>query len=122
MSGQAERRSLLAPYGTPEIRCALCEAELPDCTCDDRVLRAIALSQSPPSGLPLISTAPLTAAERELLGNLRRRHQAAVTTIDNLLDDQARGRVDQALHLVHWISGETDGLALQVAVQLGRNR
>lgn len=81
-----------------------------DCTAERR---------SPPAGLPIRCTEPLNATEREALRELRRRHQLAAATIDDVLE---AGRVDRALDGLQHVAGDTDGLALALAAKLGANR
>lgn len=69
------------------------------------------------TGLPILSTEPLTAAERQQLDRLARLLRTGAELIDAAI---AVGRVDQALEALQQVAvGEA---VARVAQQLGRNR
>lgn len=71
-----------------------------------------------PVGLPIPSTAPLTAAEREILAALARALDISTSLVRDAL---ARNRVDLALDATIRAAGAGD-VARQVSTKLGRNR
>jgi hypothetical protein len=71
-----------------------------------------------PSGLPIVSTAPLTAAERDVLHNLER---AARVLTDNLAEAVAANRVDLTLEACGKLA-ELGDLARRTSTLLGSSR
>lgn len=78
--------------------------------------------RSPATGLPILSTEPLTAAEREEVRAVIRRYDAAAHELAFLLGFGQPARVDQTLDALQRAAASTDGSALKAALALGRNR
>lgn len=72
-----------------------------------------------PSGLPIFSTEPLTAAERERLRTLRRHFLVVAELLADIIE---LGRVDQALNALQEVARHCDGKALALAATLGSGR
>lgn len=73
--------------------------------------------RSPSTGLPILSTEPLTSAERQQLERLARLMRTGAELIETAV---VVGRVDIALEALHRL--DVTDLVAQVTVQLGRNR
>ncbi len=72
-----------------------------------------------PAGLPILSTAQLTTAEREKLIDLQRRYRGAIQTIEDCLEC---GRVDRALDGLQILERDIGTLPVEIARSLGSNR
>ena len=70
------------------------------------------------SGLPILSTEPLTAPERDLLRGLARQHKLAVDLLNEAID---RDRVDGALESLEMCSTLVL-LVQQAKIRMGGNR
>jgi hypothetical protein len=82
---------------------------------DDRLVR----STRPPTGLPILSTESLTAAERKALRDLRQRFVMASLQIADALDI---GTVANGIATLQAIAEQSDGIALRTAAKLGGGR
>lgn len=87
---------------------------------------AVALRQAPaapnavrPSGLPILSTEKLTAAEIARLKHAAQQHRLIADAIDGCLEI---GRVDVALSVFGYAIPEQAAADTQTAVMLGSNR
>lgn len=72
-----------------------------------------------PRGLPILSTAVLTKAERQKLLDLQRRYRGAVALLEDCLEC---GRVDRALDGLQFLTRDVDGEPAAIALTLGSNR
>ena len=71
-----------------------------------------------PSGLPLVSCAPLTAAERVHLAKLAEVYRSVALAIEDALE---RGTVDRGLQVTD-LAVQAGQAADRVLVEMGRNR